>query len=95
VSVELVQTAFESGAFMATLDATKPAAVHQSFCVQPSWSGHFFNLDDATGRFHLRIRGVVPTDSAGDDNVQLYADATMQSTIVASDTIVCTIDANQ
>ena len=94
LTVELAQTAFMSGAFTATITATHPVRVQRTFCVVPSWSGHFFNLDDADGFFHLRIRGVVPQDPVGDDNVQLYTEAHGRQTIVASETILCAIEAN-
>lgn len=95
LTVELAQTAFESGVFSASLAQTRPTSVQRTFkCLAPSWSGHFFNFNDAAGVFHLRAAGLVPVDAAGNDNVQLYTDPTQQAVIVDSDSILCATDGN-
>jgi hypothetical protein len=79
--IEIEQTAFESGLFVARVQQTKPVSVAHTFCVLPSFSGHFFNFNDPASfghldgfvPFHLRARGIFAPegDGDGDDNVQV------------------------
>ena len=79
-----------AGKLAIRFERSMPTTIDRTFCATTFYSGHFWNFDDIELLAHVRSRSDEGyPDVLGDDNAQIYTDATHQMAILDTSTILC------